>query len=99
MAFRINKQGAWERYGLILWFDRFDRFGRTAMASVCFLTFFISLMVAAPFIYYAREHGFELLNYALSWVLFVICYAVAILVLQNLLWLLIRGALWLLEEV
>ena len=55
MAFRINKQGAWERYGLILWFDRFDRFGRTGLASVCFLTFFISLMVAAPFIYYARE--------------------------------------------
>ncbi|MBX3101515.1 MAG: hypothetical protein KF690_03305 [Bacteroidetes bacterium] len=99
MGFRIHTEGAWERYGLLVWFDRFERIGRTAMAAACFLTFFLSLMVAAPFIYYTMQQGYEILNNPLTWVVFILGYTIAILLLQNLLWILVRGALWVLEEV
>lgn len=68
------------------------------MGSVAFLTFFISMLSAAPFIYYARTGGYEVLQSVWAWILFAPLYLLTIVLLQNFFWLLIRGILWLLEE-
>ncbi|MCE3008730.1 MAG: hypothetical protein LW884_10355 [Bacteroidetes bacterium] len=95
---KIKWKGAAERYLIVVWFARFERFGSTGFQAVAFLTLFVSMLTAAPFVYYVQQGRYTLLDNALTWVLFLLGYFLAIFVVQNLIWLLIRAVLYLLEE-